>query len=379
MGLRAFSSQLLCEQVVGRGLRRTAYEVNEETGLYEPEYVNIFGVPFTFLPHESPEGRVAQPPKPKTCIEPDPEKAEFEIKWPNVIRINYSFRPQLELDLDKVDVLEIKISDTILTAELTQSIGGKPDLTKATQIELEKLARDQRMQRVVFETARNIFDQMKPNWSGNKEFLLAQVIRLVEKFVLSDKLVLSPPLFAQDALRRRLLITLNMNKVVQHIWDAISCADLLTDRGFVWLLRQVKPPESFFDRLDWLEDPENLSSAIAKAIGSGGSFAAGKSVLEKHGMALEPEDFEGEAIITISHHHITELAKEAGSFREFSALFTKEGPKIPTGMLTGRSAATNVIEILLEQGSLEEVFSAIDWLETPEDLSDILIHATACA
>ena len=53
MGLRAFTSQLLCEQVVGRGLRRTAYELNPETGLFDPEYVNIFGVPFTFLPHES--------------------------------------------------------------------------------------------------------------------------------------------------------------------------------------------------------------------------------------------------------------------------------------------------------------------------------------
>ena len=52
MGIRAFSSQLLCEQVVGRGLRRTSYEVNPETGLFEAEYVNIFGVPFTFLPHE---------------------------------------------------------------------------------------------------------------------------------------------------------------------------------------------------------------------------------------------------------------------------------------------------------------------------------------
>ena len=56
MGLRAFTSQLLCEQVVGRGLRRTAYEINPETGLFDPEYVNIFGVPFTFLPHESKEG-----------------------------------------------------------------------------------------------------------------------------------------------------------------------------------------------------------------------------------------------------------------------------------------------------------------------------------
>lgn len=222
MGLRAFSSQLLCEQVVGRGLRRTAYEVNEETGLYEPEYVNIFGVPFTFLPHESPAGAVPQPSNPKTRIEPDSKKADFAISWPNVLRINYSYRPHLEIDWEKVDVLEIKVSNTILTAELAQSISGKPDLTKATQIELEKLAQDQRMQRIIFETARDIFDQMKPNWQGNKEFLLAQVIRLVESFIASDKLVLSPPLFAQDELRRRLLITLNMTKVVQHIWEAIK-------------------------------------------------------------------------------------------------------------------------------------------------------------
>lgn len=53
MGLRAFTSQLLCEQVVGRGLRRTSYDVNPKNGLFEPEYVNIFGVPFTFLPHEA--------------------------------------------------------------------------------------------------------------------------------------------------------------------------------------------------------------------------------------------------------------------------------------------------------------------------------------
>lgn len=57
MGLRAFSSQLLCEQVAGRGLRRTSYETRktidpfngQETELFDPEYVNIFGVPFTFL------------------------------------------------------------------------------------------------------------------------------------------------------------------------------------------------------------------------------------------------------------------------------------------------------------------------------------------
>ncbi len=67
MGLRAFTSQLLCEQVVGRGLRRTCYEVDETTGLFAPEYVNIFGVPFTFLPHEGTgDGPAPPPPAPKT-------------------------------------------------------------------------------------------------------------------------------------------------------------------------------------------------------------------------------------------------------------------------------------------------------------------------
>src|SRR5213596_3517863 len=56
MGLRAFSSQLLCEQVVGRGLRRTSYDLKPDSEFFEAEYVNIFGVPFTFLPHEGGDG-----------------------------------------------------------------------------------------------------------------------------------------------------------------------------------------------------------------------------------------------------------------------------------------------------------------------------------
>ena len=81
MGLRAFTSQLLCEQVVGRGLRRTAYDLNPETGLFEAEYVNIFGVPFTFLPHEGGEGPPPPPPKPKTAIEPDSAEGRYS-KFP---------------------------------------------------------------------------------------------------------------------------------------------------------------------------------------------------------------------------------------------------------------------------------------------------------
>ncbi|MEK6790418.1 MAG: DEAD/DEAH box helicase family protein, partial [Deltaproteobacteria bacterium] len=221
MGLRAFSSQLLCEQVVGRGLRRTSYEVNPTTGLFEPEYVNIFGVPFTFLPHEGGEGPPPPPPQPKTKIEPIAEKEQYEIRWPNIVRIDHIFKPTLQLDMSKVKSLELDAYNNATLAELAPIVEGKPDVTKISAIDLEDLGRKYRMQKIVFETARDVYDQMKPTWKGNKEYLLAQLIRRVEEFITSDKIRISPPLFTQDEARRRILITLNMQKLVQHIWEAI--------------------------------------------------------------------------------------------------------------------------------------------------------------
>jgi type III restriction enzyme len=102
-------------------------------------------------------------------------------------------------------------------------IDGKPDITKISEIDLEDLGKKFRMQKIIFETARDIYDQMKPTWSGNKEFLLAQLIRIVEQFIASDKIRISPLLFYQEEIRRRILILLNMSKTVQHIWEAIRC------------------------------------------------------------------------------------------------------------------------------------------------------------
>jgi type III restriction enzyme len=221
MGLRAFTSQLLCEQVVGRGLRRTSYEVKPETGLFEPEYVNIFGIPFTFLPHEGGEDGPPPPPTPKTAVEPDPAKAEFEIRWPNVVRIERVFHPTLTLDWAKARTLELDAARTTQVAELAPVLEGKPDVSQISRIELERLAREFRIQRIIFETARDVFDQMKHTWQGSREVLLAQLVRIVEQFIRSDKIAISPPLFYQDELRRRLIITLNMSRVVQHVWEAV--------------------------------------------------------------------------------------------------------------------------------------------------------------
>jgi type III restriction enzyme len=222
MGLRAFSSQLLCEQVVGRGLRRTSYDVDEKTKLFKAEYVNIFGVPFTFMPHESQEdGPPPPPPPPKTRIEPLVEKNEFEISWPNVIRIDHVYNRMLRLDIETMPRLELSAFDTPKIAELAPVVDGKPDLSKISEIDLEELGRRFRMQKIVFETSLELYDLMRTTWKGNRETLFAQLIPLVEKFIVSNKLAISPPLFGLDEIRKRILITLNMSKVVQHVWEQI--------------------------------------------------------------------------------------------------------------------------------------------------------------
>ena len=221
MGLRAFSSQLLCEQVVGRGLRRTSYEVNRETGLFDAEYVNIFGVPFTFLPHESHDGPPPPPTLPKTRIEPVQVKQQHEIRWPNLTRVEHAYRLKLALDMNQVKTLKLDAYDTATLAELAPIVDGKPDITKISLIDLENLGKKYRWQKVIFTAAIDVYDQMKPNWPGNKEVLLAQLIKIIEDFVSSGRIQIFPPLLNQDDVRQRILIMLNMNKVVQHIWEAI--------------------------------------------------------------------------------------------------------------------------------------------------------------
>ena len=223
LGLRAFSSQLLCEQVVGRGLRRTSYDLDEGTDMFSPEYVNIFGIPFTFLPHESTENSTPPGTKPKTQIEALKDRSEYEIRWPNIIRFDHVFKPYLKIDISKIEPLELEASDTRLRADLAPIIDGKTDLTKCTEIDLEKLDKELRMQRIVFETAGQVYEQMNSTWmkEGTKYALIGQVIQLVEEYLASDSIVINPPLFKTDPLRKRILLMMNMSKIVNHLWGFI--------------------------------------------------------------------------------------------------------------------------------------------------------------
>jgi len=223
LGLRAFSSQLLCEQVVGRGLRRTSYDLEDGSDMFTPEYVNIFGIPFSFLPHEADDGKAPTTP-PKTQIEALKEKVAYKIEWPNIIRIDRIFKPKLEVDLQKIDTLYLEASETRIRADLAPIIDGQTDLQKCNEIDLEKLNANLRMQRIIFEVAAEEYDLMKSSWQNQatKFALIGQVIALVEQFLTSEYIVINPPLFETNPVRRRIMLMINMNKIVQHLWSFIK-------------------------------------------------------------------------------------------------------------------------------------------------------------
>ena len=223
MGLRAFSSQLLCEQVIGRGLRRVGYDTEPVEcadgvvrELFRPEYVNVFGVPLSVFQDVGDEGEAPPVAKRSTQIDALPERNDLEVRWPNVVRVDVIVRPVLTLNWAGMAPLRLDPSTTPLRAELAPALGGANAWDQISTIDLELLPDEFRLQRIVFKAAQKAHAHLQENFSGAPEFLAFQLIRLIEQFLDSDKLDI-PSLFHQEPLRRRILVSLNMDLVVQHL------------------------------------------------------------------------------------------------------------------------------------------------------------------
>lgn len=220
LGLRAFTSQLLCEQVVGRGLRRISYDINPETNLYDPEYVTVFGVPFTFLPAEGKE-KTPGPEKPKTKIEPLQDRKELKIDWPHVLRVDYKLNYFLDLDWDKLEKLVLSPEDSPTIVEVAPTIEGRPKFDQISEINLDKLAEEHRLQKSKLQAAVRLHEQFGKNWKGDPGSHIGQLIQIIDKFLESDKLLMKVPVFAGSEKLKNIMIALNIQAIVNHIGNFI--------------------------------------------------------------------------------------------------------------------------------------------------------------
>jgi type III restriction enzyme len=152
LGVRAFGTQLLCEQVVGRGLRRQSYDLNEE-GLFNVEYADILGIPFDF----AAKPVVAPPAKPRETIRVhavSPERDALEIRFPRVEGYRVELpNEQLTARFDKDSVLEL--TPALVGPSITKNqgiIGEGVDLT------VEHL-NDMRRSTILFHLAKHLLYQ----------------------------------------------------------------------------------------------------------------------------------------------------------------------------------------------------------------------------
>ena len=148
LGARAFKSQLLCEQVVGRGLRRRSYDVNED-GLFEPEYANVYGVPFAFIPTDKPAGP-EQPPKPTTLVQSMAGREQARITFPRLTGYRLEVPERGRLHLPEGDLPEFVVGGNVgPTWTRSDPIVGMPDV-------VAEVARDARVQEVAFHLANRL-------------------------------------------------------------------------------------------------------------------------------------------------------------------------------------------------------------------------------
>jgi type III restriction enzyme len=161
IGLRPFMSQLLCEQVVGRGLRRASYELGADDKLTE-EVAKVFGVPFEVIPFKSsPQGQPKQRVK-RFHVHAIPGKAQYEIKFPRVegytqairnrVMVNWSSVPSLILEPGRIPPeVDVKGLHVNTKGKLSLSGPGRID-----EVNLDEFRARRRLQELVFDLAKTL-------------------------------------------------------------------------------------------------------------------------------------------------------------------------------------------------------------------------------
>ena len=129
LGLRAFKTQLLCEQVIGRALRRQSYDLNEE-GLFNVEYADVFGIPFDF--NAKPVVAPPQPPRETVQVRAvRPERDALEIRFPRVDGYRVEL-PEERLTAQFNDDSILELTPDLVGPSITRNsgiIGEAVDLT----------------------------------------------------------------------------------------------------------------------------------------------------------------------------------------------------------------------------------------------------------
>jgi len=181
LGIRAFGTQLLCEQVIGRALRRQSYELNEDgpdKGLFNVEYADVFGIPFDFT--AKPVIAPPQPPRETVQVKAmRPERDALEIRFPRVEGYRVEL-PEERLTASFNDDSILELSPDLVGPSITRNSGI---IGEAVDMNLEHLG-DMRPSTLVFQVSqRLLYTKWRDPGEEPKLHLFGQLKRITKQWL----------------------------------------------------------------------------------------------------------------------------------------------------------------------------------------------------
>jgi len=199
IGLRPFMSQLLCEQVVGRGLRRASYDLGEGD-MFAEEVAKVFGVPFEVIPFKANPQGPAPPREKRHHVRAVPAKEAYRIAIPRVegytrairnrVTVNWDSAPPLMLDPGRIPP-EVEVKATVPNNLGRPTLSGPGRLEDVT---LNPFRRDRRFQELVFDLARALTKDCLASDTCDvpAHALFPQIVQIVRQY-LNERVRVLPP------------------------------------------------------------------------------------------------------------------------------------------------------------------------------------------
>ncbi|HOD06191.1 MAG TPA: hypothetical protein PKH92_14195, partial [Anaerolineaceae bacterium] len=220
LGVRAFGTQLICEQVVGRGLRRMSHAISRRTlafngqeiafDAFEPEYAEVYGVPFSFIPC-SGSNQTPKPPARVTHVRALESRQASEITFPRVMGYRYDIQSeQLSAAFTAESRLSLSTQDLPTRTEMA-SILGEGDYHTLDSL------KDCREQQIDFKLASLVLEKyFRDDEEASRPWLFPQILRITRQWRQSCVIC------KDNAFPQMLLLAELAHDAADHIYRSIA-------------------------------------------------------------------------------------------------------------------------------------------------------------